>query len=122
METINITDLQAKKINEVGQPVLLEICKNYILSVEDRQILALLQKQITEKKAELVWDSTRFSQVQKEKQQFDPSMIKLLLFRNKKDFGRKKWFDFYKSLLKDFKKTFLRLVTASHFNAYNTDQ
>lgn len=80
METINIIDLQAKKINEVGQPVLLEICKNYILSVEDRQILALLQKQITEKKAELVWDSTRFSQVQKEKQQFDPSMIKLLLF------------------------------------------
>ncbi|MDL4907496.1 hypothetical protein [Enterococcus gallinarum] len=54
METINITDLQAKKNNEVGQPVLLEICKNYILSVEDRQILALLQKQITEKKAELV--------------------------------------------------------------------
>ena len=54
METINITDLQAKKINEVGQPVLLEICKNYILSVEDRQILALLQKQITENKAELV--------------------------------------------------------------------
>lgn len=50
METINITDLQAKIINEVGQPVLLEICKNYILSVEDRQILALLQKQITEKK------------------------------------------------------------------------
>lgn len=50
MEMINITDLQAKKINEVGQPVLLEICKNYILSVEDRQILALLQKQITEKK------------------------------------------------------------------------
>ena len=49
METINITDLQAKKINEVGQLVLLEICKNYILSVEDRQILALLQKQITEK-------------------------------------------------------------------------
>ena len=54
METINITDLQAKKINEVGQLiVLLEICKNYILSVEDEQILALLQKQITEK-AELV--------------------------------------------------------------------
>ena len=80
METINITDLQAKKINEVGQPVLLEICKNYILSVEDRQILALLQKQITEKKLNSFEIQLVLVKYKKEKQQFDPSMIKLLLF------------------------------------------
>lgn len=54
MEMTTITNLQAKKTLEVEQPVLLEICKKYILSVEDRQILALLQKKITDKKAELV--------------------------------------------------------------------
>ncbi|WP_291291193.1 hypothetical protein [Enterococcus sp.] len=53
MKTIKNNEFQAKN-REVEQNSLLEICKSYILSVEDRKTLSFLQKQIQEKKAELV--------------------------------------------------------------------